>query len=66
MESRFPEPSQPGRVRPPHGARMVDALITNITLPEIGREFPTRLAAGSEINRVHLTAKDGNFAFAFD
>jgi len=48
------------------GARMVDALITNNMLPEIGREFLTRLAAGSEIKRVHVSAKDGNFAFAFD
>jgi type VI secretion system protein VasG len=48
------------------GARMVDALITNTMLPEIGREFLARLAAGSEIKRVHVSAKDGNFAFAFD
>ena len=48
------------------GARMVDALITNTMLPEIGREFLSRLAAGSEVKRVHATAKDGNFAFAFD
>ncbi len=48
------------------GARMVDALITNTMLPEIGREFLSRLAAGSEMKRVHVTAKEGNFAFAFD
>ncbi len=48
------------------GARMVDALITNTMLPEIGREFLARLAAGNEMKRVHVTAKDGNFAFAFD
>jgi type VI secretion system protein VasG len=48
------------------GARMVDALITNTMLPEIGREFLGRLASGSEIKRVDVTAKDGNFAFAFD
>ena len=48
------------------GARMVDAMITNTMLPEIGREFLGRLAAGNEIKRVHVTAKDGNFAFAFD
>jgi len=48
------------------GARMVDALITNTILPEIGREFLFRLAAGSEIKRVHLSVKDGNFAYAFD
>ncbi len=48
------------------GARMVDALITNTMLPEIGREFLSRLATGTAISRVHATAKDGNFAFAFD
>jgi type VI secretion system protein VasG len=48
------------------GARMVDAMITNTMLPEIGREFLGRLAAGQEIKRVHISAKDGNFAYAFD
>ena len=48
------------------GARMVDALITNTMLPEIGREFLSRLAAGTAIQRVHVTAQAGNFAFAFD
>jgi type VI secretion system protein VasG len=48
------------------GARMVDALITNTMLPEIGREFLSRLASGSEIKRVHVAVKDGNFTFAFD
>lgn len=48
------------------GARMVDALITNTMLPEIGREFLARLASGNEIKQVRVTAKDGNFVFAFD
>lgn len=48
------------------GARMVDAMITNTMLPEIGREFLSRLAAGGEIKRVHVGVKDGNFAFGFD
>jgi len=48
------------------GARMVDAMITNTLLPEVGREFLTRLASGSDIKRVHVTTKDSNFAFAFD
>jgi len=48
------------------GARMVDALITNTLLPEIGREFLNRLVAGSAIRRVHVGATDGNFTFAFD
>lgn len=48
------------------GARMVDAMITNTLLPEIGREFLQRLVAGAPINRVHIDVKDGGFVFAFD
>jgi type VI secretion system protein VasG len=48
------------------GARMVDALITNTLLPEIGREFLNRLASGSEVRRVHIGATDKDFTFAFD
>ncbi len=48
------------------GARMVDALITNTLLPEIGREFLSRLVAGSSIRRVHVGATDKDFTFAFD
>jgi ATPases with chaperone activity, ATP-binding subunit len=48
------------------GARMVDALITNTLLPEIGREFLNRLVAGSAIRRVHVGANNGDFTFAFD
>src|SRR5262245_56057411 len=48
------------------GARLVDALVTNTLLPEVGREFLSRLANGNAINRVHVSVKDDNFAFAFD
>ncbi len=48
------------------GARMVDALLTNTMLPEIGREFLSRLARGHDIKRVHASASDGKFAFQFD
>jgi type VI secretion system protein VasG len=48
------------------GARMVDALITNTLLPEIGREFLNRLVAGSNIRRVHVGANEKDFTFAFD
>jgi len=48
------------------GARMVDALITNTMLPEIGREILSRLATGREIKRVHVTAQEGNFSYLFD
>lgn len=48
------------------GARMVDALITNTILPEIGREVLARLAAGTELKRVHLSVKEGDFTYGFD
>ena len=48
------------------GARMVDALITNTLLPEIGREFLTRLVNGGSIQRVHVSVAENNFAFSFD
>ncbi|HZR21575.1 MAG TPA: type VI secretion system ATPase TssH [Verrucomicrobiae bacterium] len=48
------------------GARMVEALVTNTLLPEIGREFLNRLANGSTISRVHVGATDKDFTFAFD
>ena len=48
------------------GARMVDALITNTMLPEIGREILARLAAGSEMRKVHVGTNEGNFLFKFE
>ncbi len=48
------------------GARMVDALITNTMLPEIGREFLGRLANGTPARRVHINAADGRFTYVFD
>jgi type VI secretion system protein VasG len=48
------------------GARMVDALITNTILPDIGREFLSRLANGTPATRVHVNTADGSFAYAFD
>jgi type VI secretion system protein VasG len=48
------------------GARVVDALITNALLPEIGREFLSRLANGSTVNKIHVTLKEDAFAFNFD
>lgn len=48
------------------GARLVDAMITNSMLPEIGREFLSRLASGAALNRVHIGAANGNFSYAYD
>lgn len=48
------------------GARMVDAMITNTMLPEIGREFLSRMASGAEFKHVHIGVKDGDFAYSFE
>ncbi len=48
------------------GARMVDAMITNTMLPEIGREILNCLARGSEIKRIHATTKNGTFEYRFE
>ncbi len=47
------------------GARLVDALITNTLLPEIGREFLTRMMEGTPLDRVRVGAKEGEFVFEF-
>jgi len=48
------------------GARMVDAMITNSLLPEIGREFLSRLMDGRKVIRVAVGVKDQQFTFAFE
>jgi type VI secretion system protein VasG len=48
------------------GARMVEALITNQMLPEIGQEMLTRVVDGRSIARVHIGAADGKFTYAYD
>ena len=47
------------------GARMVDAMITNTMLPDIGRELLTRLAEGQAVTKVEITVKDGAFQYSF-
>ena len=48
------------------GARMVDAMITNTILPEIGREFLNRMANGTPAQRIHVNVANGNFAYSFE
>ncbi len=47
------------------GARLVDATITNQLLPEIGREFLNAALEGRPLQRVHVTAKDGQFNITY-
>lgn len=47
------------------GARLVDAIVTNQLLPEIGREFLTRMMEGQPLEKITVKAKEGEFAFEF-
>ena len=48
------------------GARMVDSILTNTLLPEIGQELLTRLMEGKTAKRVHVGVKDSEFIYSFD
>ena len=47
------------------GGRMIDAILTNTTLPDISREFLTRMMEGKPIERVKVTVDQGEFRYLF-
>src|SRR4029077_16812325 len=47
------------------GGRMIDAILTNTMLPEISREFLTRMMEGKPIERVRVGVREGQFAYEF-
>jgi type VI secretion system protein VasG len=47
------------------GGRMIDAILTNTMLPDISREFLTRMMEGHAIERVSVDVADGSFTYAF-
>jgi type VI secretion system protein VasG len=49
------------------GARNVDHILTGTLLPEISREFLTRMAEGTPVHRVHVGVDaEGKFAYRFE
>ena len=48
------------------GARMVETLITNTMLPDIGQEFLTRQINDTPVKRVHIGVNGNTFTYAFD
>jgi type VI secretion system protein VasG len=48
------------------GGRMIDAILTNTVLPSISSELLNRMLAGNRPDRVHISAPNGDFEFAFD
>jgi len=47
------------------GGRMIDAILTNTMLPDISREFLTRMMVGTDIERVNVGIKEGAFWYEF-
>jgi len=48
------------------GGRMIDAILTNTMLPDISREFLTRMMEGKAVERVHVTVSQGDFSYSID
>ena len=44
---------------------MIDAILTNTLLPDISREFLTRVAEGKTVERVAVGAKSTGFSYEF-
>ena len=47
------------------GGRMIDAILTHSVLPGISREYLSRLASGSPLTGISLSAAQDEFAFDF-
>jgi type VI secretion system protein VasG len=47
------------------GGRMIDAILTNTMLPDISREFLSRMMKGSPIERVQIDVEEGDFRYLF-
>jgi type VI secretion system protein VasG len=45
---------------------MIDSILTNTMLPDISREFLTRMMEGKAIGGVKVDVADNNFAYTFD
>ena len=48
------------------GGRMIDAILTNTMLPDISREFLTRMMNDKVIECVSVSVTEGVFAYQFE
>ena len=48
------------------GGRMIDAILTNTMLPDISREFLTRMMDGKPLHRVAVGTANGSFEYRFE
>jgi type VI secretion system protein VasG len=47
------------------GGRMIDAILTNTVLPQISREYLTRLSENQPLTKIRLGVADGDFSYDF-
>jgi len=47
------------------GGRMIDAILTNTMLPDMSREFLTRMMKGEAVERVQVSVGGGELQYAF-
>ena len=47
------------------GGRVVDAILTNSMLPDIGRSLLEALYRGEEVKKISVQLTDGNFTYEF-
>jgi type VI secretion system protein VasG len=45
------------------GGRMIDSILTNTMLPAISHEFLTRMMTGQAVEKVHVSAVNGEFQY---
>jgi len=50
---------------PESGGRMIDAILTNTVLPQISREFLTRMSQASATSAITLSVREGDFQYRF-
>jgi len=48
------------------GGRMIDAILTNTMLPDVSREFLSRMMEGRPAEAVKVDVADGEFSYRFD
>jgi type VI secretion system protein VasG len=50
---------------PESGGRMIDAILTNTVLPQISREFLTRMSQSNATSAVNIAVRQGEFEYSF-
>ncbi|WP_165666133.1 type VI secretion system ATPase TssH [Metapseudomonas otitidis] len=48
------------------GGRQIDAILTNSMLPDLSREFLNRMLEGRKVEKVQVSAENGEFTYSFE